>query len=182
MPSRWETIERTEEASCRVFSVVRKRCRHPTHGREDDFYVMESSDWVNVVAVTPDGRMVLVEQYRFEAENLSLEVPGGLIDLGEDPIVAAQSELSEEPGYVGLGCVRPNPAIQSNRCHIVLIEDAERLVDTNWDENEELAIKLPAVVEVFAMAHSGKITHALALNALLLYHPVWFSSRHGGLT
>ena len=138
-PSRWEILERTEEAACRVFSVVRKLCRHPVRGREDDFYVLESSDWVNVVAVTPDGRMVLVEQYRFGSEELSLEVPGGLMDLGENPIETAERELREETGFVGrryrlLGSVRPNPAIQSNQCHIVLIEEAERLYKNALDE------------------------------------------------
>jgi ADP-ribose pyrophosphatase len=186
-PARWEILDRTEEAACRVFSVVRKLCRHPIRGREDDFYVLESSDWVNSVAVTPDGRMVLVEQYRFGSEDLSLEVPGGLMDLGENPIDAAERELKEETGFVGrrsrlLGSVRPNPAIQSNRCHIVLIEGAERLVDIDWDENEELAVQLTSVAEVYAMAHSGKITHALALNALFLYHPIWLTSSLGDLT
>jgi len=186
-PARWEILNRTEEASCRVFSVVRKLCRHPIREREGDFYVLESSDWVNSVAVTLDGRMVLVEQYRFGSEDLSLEVPGGLMDLGEDPVEAAERELKEETGFVGrrsrlLGSVRPNPAIQSNRCHIVLIEEAERLVDVDWDENEELAVQLTSVAEVFAMAHSGRITHALALNALFLYHPIWFAGSHGDLT
>ena len=186
-PARWEILDRTEEAACRVFSVVRKLCRHPIRGREDDFYVLESSDWVNSVAVTPDGRMVLVEQYRFGSEDLSLEVPGGLMDLGENPIDAAERELKEETGFVGrrsrlLGSVRPNPAIQSNRCHIVLIEGAERLVDIDWDENEELAVQLTSVAEVYAMAHSGKITHALALNALFFYHPIWLTSSRGDLT
>jgi len=184
-PARWEILDRTEEASCRVFSVVRKRCRHPVREREGDFYVLESSDWVNTIAVSPDGKMILVEQYRFGSEDLSLEVPGGLMNPGEDPVEAAQRELSEETGFVGrrtrlLGTVRPNPAIQSNRCHLVLIEEAERLADLDWDEDEELALRLPSVAEVFAMAHCGQITHALTLNALFFYHPIWLSG--GDLT
>lgn len=176
-PAAWETLSRTEEADCRIFSVIRKRCRHPVRQREADFYVLESTDWVNTVAVTPDGRMILVEQFRYGTEALSLEVPGGVMDLGEDPIEAAERELSEETGFVGkrsriLGSVRPNPAIQSNQCHIVLIEEAERLVPVDWDENEELALTLPSVEEVYQMAFTGRITHALTLNALLLYLPV----------
>ena len=129
-PVAWETLARTQEADCRIFSVIRKRCRHPVRHREADFYVLESADWVNTVAVTPDGRMILVEQFRYGTEALSLEVPGGVMDLGEDPIEAAERELGEETGFVGrrsrlLGSVRPNPAIQSNQCHIVLIEEAE---------------------------------------------------------
>ena len=175
-PAAWETLSRTEEASCRIFSVIRKRCRHPKRGREADFYVLDTSNWVNTVAVTPDGRMVLVEQFRYGTESFSLEVTGGVMDLGEDPLTAAQRELSEETGFVGrrsrlLGSVHPNPAIQSNTCHIVLIEDAERLVETDWDENEELKVHLPTVDEVYAMAWAGRITHALTLNALLLYEP-----------
>ena len=175
-PAAWETVSRTEEASCRIFSVIRKRCRHPGRDHEADFYVLDSSDWVNTVAVTTEGRMILVEQYRYGTEALSLEVPGGVMDLGEDPLGAAGRELSEETGFVGrrcrlLGSVHPNPAIQSNTCHIVLIEEAERLVETDWDENEELTVHLAAVDDVYAMARSGRITHALTLNALLLYEP-----------
>lgn len=175
-PAAWETVSRTEEADCRIFSVIRKRCRHPVRKKEADFYVLESTDWVNTVAVTTDGRMVLVEQFRYGTEALSLEIPGGVMDLGEDPIEAAERELGEETGFVGkrtrlLGAVRPNPAIQSNQCHIVLIEGAEQLVSTDWDENEEIALSLPTVDEVYRMAYSGRITHALTLNALLLYQP-----------
>jgi ADP-ribose pyrophosphatase len=175
-PAAWETLSRTQEANCRIFSVIRKRCRHPVRQREADFYVLESTDWVNIVAVTRDRRMILVEQFRYGTEALSLEVPGGVMDLGEDPIEAAERELSEETGFVGkrsrlLGSVRPNPAIQSNQCHIVLIEEAEQLVPTDWDENEELALTLPTVEEVYQMAFTGRITHALTLNALLLYLP-----------
>jgi len=181
-PAVWETLSRTEEAACRVFSVIRKRCRHPVRNREADFYVLESTDWVNTVAVTPDGRMILVEQFRYGTEALSLEVTGGVMDLGEDPIAAAERELSEETGFVGkrarlLGSVRPNPAIQSNQCHIVLIEGAERLVPTDWDENEELALYLPTVQEAYEMVYSGRITHALTLNAFLLYLPIWKADR-----
>jgi 8-oxo-dGTP pyrophosphatase MutT (NUDIX family) len=176
-PVAWETVARTQEADCRIFSVIRKRCRHPVRQREADFYVLESTDWVNTVAVTPEGRMILVEQFRYGTEALSLEVPGGVMDLGEDPIEAAERELGEETGFVGkrarlLGSVRPNPAIQSNQCHIVLIEEAEQLVATDWDENEELRLVMPTVDEVYGMAHAGRITHALTLNALLLYLPI----------
>ena len=107
-PARWEIIDRREEASFRVFPVGRKRCRHPIRGREDDFFVLESSDWVNVAVVTPDGQMVLVEQYRFGSETLSLEVPGGLMDRGENPIFGPTQK--RERAWALSITTQPNPA------------------------------------------------------------------------
>ena len=101
--------------------------RHPVRGTEKEFIVAHAPDWVNVVAVTPEGKIVLVRQFRFGSNALSLEVPGGVMEEGEDPIAAGVRELSEETGYGGgkarlLGSVHPNPAIQDNRCHFVLVE------------------------------------------------------------
>ena len=87
---------------------------------EGDFYVLDTNDWVNVIALTPDHEIVLVRQFRYGSKEQSLEPPGGVVERGEDPLVAGLRELQEETGYVGelpelLGVVRPNAAILSNR-------------------------------------------------------------------
>jgi ADP-ribose pyrophosphatase len=87
-------------------------------------------------------------------------------------------ELQEETGYVGtrarlLGSVHPNPAMQSNRCHLVLVEDARREAKLDWDPDEEFEILALPVDEVYQLAYRGDITHAMVLDALLLFAPVW---------
>jgi 8-oxo-dGTP pyrophosphatase MutT (NUDIX family) len=174
----WETLSVTEEADCRVFRVNRKTCRHPVRGSTAAFFVLDAPDWVNVVAVTTSGEIVLVRQYRYGIEGVSLEVPGGLMDQGEDPITAARRELLEETGYSGgvartLGRVHPNPAIQNNHCHLVCIEGVEPGGLLGWDEHEEIEVEILPAAEVFKRVRSGEITHALAVNALLLFELEW---------
>jgi 8-oxo-dGTP pyrophosphatase MutT (NUDIX family) len=176
--SRWEPVSRERVADCRVFQVDRAWFRHPGRAVTHDFFVIESPDWVNIVAVTTGGELVLVSQFRFGAREFCWEIPGGLLDLGEDPIAAGRRELREETGFAGgearlLGSVWPNPAIQNNRCHFVLIEGVRHTPERAWDEHEEIeSIHLP-VDEVFARARAGEIVHPLTLTALFLFEPHW---------
>ena len=182
-PARWEKLGEETRLKTRVFDVLGARYRHPVRGTERDFVVMQSPDWVNVVALTPDERIVLVQQFRYGIDGFSLEIPGGVMDhAGEDPVAAGLRELREETGFAGtsaklIGTVRPNPAIQSNRCHFVLVEGAVRAHDLAWDADEEIAVTVEPVERVLALAHSGGIFHALVLNALMLFEPHWRASR-----
>ena len=183
-PVRWEKISQHLHASCQVFDVLSARYRHPVRGRERNFVVMNVPDWVNVIALTPDHQLVLVRQFRFGIDGFSLEIPGGVMERGEEPLVAAQRELSEETGYTGcrarvLGSVHPNPAIMNNRCHLVLVEDARRTDVLAWDHDEEIEVITAPVDEVYAWARSGRISHALVLDALLLFAPEWERLRRG---
>ena len=176
--SRWEAVSRETIADCRVFQVDRVWFRHPRRGTTSDFFVIGSPDWVHVVARTVDDQLVLVRQFRYGSEEFSLEVPGGLIDAGEDPVAAAQRELIEETGYGGgtarlLAQVRPNPAIQRNTCHLVLIDGVRPIAPMAWDEHEEIETQVVPVNEAFMLARNGGIMHSLSLTALFLFEPVW---------
>ncbi len=178
-PARWENLGRETRLKTRVFDVLGARYRHPVRGTERDFVVMQSPDWVNVVALTPDDRIVLVRQFRYGIDGFSLEIPGGVMDhADEDPVTAGLRELREETGFGGaparlLGTVRPNPAIQSNRCHFVFVEAAVRAHELAWDTDEEIEVTTEPVEQVLALAHSGGIFHSLVLNALMLFEPHW---------
>jgi len=177
-PARWETRGSRLVASTPVFEVRAVRLRHPVRGTEREFFTLDSPDWCNVVALTPGGQLVLVNQFRYGSDDFSLEVPGGVIEPGEDPVAAALRELREETGYTGerarlLGRVRPNPAIQSNYCHLVLVEAARHTDGQEWDPDEEIQVSTAPVADVLAWARSGRITHALTLNALFMFEPVW---------
>ena len=184
-PQRWEKLGHTVQAHTRIFDVQSVRYRHPGRKTERDFFVIAAPDWVNVVALTPDHQLVLVRQFRFGTDEFSLEIPGGVIEAGEDPVAAGRRELREESGYSGprarlLGRVHPNPAMQNNRCHLVLVEAAQRREDLEWDEDEEFEIVTLPVDEVYALAYAGGITHALVMDALLLFAPVWAELRKKG--
>ena len=154
------------------------RFEHPVRNVQRDFVVIDPPDWVNVIAITPDERMVLVRQFRYGINAFSLEIPGGVIERGEAPEVGGVRELQEETGYIGsapqlLGSVHPNPAIQSNRCHFLLVEHATQTSAVAWDHDEEIDVCLLPVEEVLAIARAGQITHSLVLNALFLFESRW---------
>jgi ADP-ribose pyrophosphatase len=177
-PEPWKKIGESPLATTRIFDLHYARYRHPQRGIERDFAVITAPDWVNVVALTPDGRLVLVNQFRFGTAVMSLEIPGGMIDQGEDPVAAGVRELREETGYVGagarlLGSVHPNPAIFGNRCHLVLVEDAVQTAPMEWDHDEDIVVSTAPVGDVLAWARGGRITHALVLNALFMFEPIW---------
>jgi ADP-ribose pyrophosphatase len=177
-PKRWKKLGSREVARTRIFSVESVDFHHPARAKPQDFFVINAPDWVNVLALTPAGHLVLVRQFRYGIDDFSVEIPGGVIDLGEDPVAAGVRELREETGYVGtsarlLGSVRPNPAMQNNRCHLVLVEGARPEAKLDWDPDEEFEIMTRPVDEVYALAYAGGITHAMVLDALLLFTPVW---------
>lgn len=140
---------------------------------------MDAPDWVLVVAVTTAGELVMVRQFRFGSSELSLEVPGGVADHGEhDPIATARRELLEETGYTGgeawlAGTVFPNPALQRNRCHFVIIDGVHATNTRKFDEHEDIAMETLPVARVLEMARTGHITHALALTALFFFEGEW---------
>jgi 8-oxo-dGTP pyrophosphatase MutT (NUDIX family) len=184
-PQRWKKLGAREVARTRIFTVESVDFHHPHREKPQDFFVINAPDWVNVIALTPDGRLVLVRQFRYGTNDFSVEIPGGVIDAGEDPLAAGVRELQEETGYVGtgarlLGSVHPNPAMQNNRTHLVLVENARRAADLDWDPDEEFEIMTMPVAEVYQLAYRGGITHAMVLDALLLFTPVWEKLRSKG--
>lgn len=182
-PSVWQRLNSRELLHTRVFDVRASEFRHPDRAEGKEFLVIDAPDWAVVAPVTPNGELVLVKQFRFGVQQLSLELPGGVIERGEDPAEAAVRELAEETGYRGsdavvLGTVHPNPAIQSNRAHLIVVPDVKLTTAPDWDADEELSVTLVPVADVLALARKGEITHALMLNMLFLLEPWW--SVHSG--
>lgn len=145
--------------------------RNPRNDVERKALVIETGDWVNVVAVRPDGRIVLVYQYRFGLGAVSAEIPGGLVDPGEDHRDAAARELLEETGYTTdewhyLGAVAPNPAFLTNRCHQWLARDVQQTAAPGNEAGEDIVVAALTLAELGAEIHSGRFCHSLALLAL----------------
>lgn len=137
-----------------------------------DFFVVDLADAVNVIALTADGKIILVRQFRAGSRRDSLETPGGLLDPGEDAMAAGARELLEETGYAGeapelLGTVWSNPSLLTSRTVIILIRNARRVAEPHLDPGEELAIELVPEAAIVDMIRDGRIDHALVVCGLL---------------
>ena len=178
----WERVgsrhRRAEGKDLILFRTRFDRMRHPASGEVLERLVLESVDWVNMVAIDPGGDLVMVRQFRFGAGYATLETPGGMVDPGEDSLAAAQRELAEETGYGGgewryLGAVEPNPAIHDHLCHHWLARDVEQLAAPSPGRGEMLAVERMSEAEVVQAVRSGHIRHALALSALSRVLELW---------
>ena len=155
----------------RVFAVRALRRKSPRDGEHHDFWVIDPPNWVNIVALTDDGQIVLIEQWRHGSRSVVLEIPGGMLDPGEDALTAAKRELLEETGYAAedwawIGEVLPNPAIQSNRCATYLARNARKVAETRFDTTEECVLRLEPANTAADLIRTGAIDHALVLAAL----------------
>jgi len=142
-------------------------------GEERDALVLAAPDWVNVVPLLPDGRVVMVRQWRFGIAAPTLEVPGGIVDPGETAAAAAARELHEETGYRAatvrpLGAVTPNPAILANRCATFLATGLELEGAPQSGIDEELTVELVPLEDVPRRVRAGEIHHALVIAAFYL--------------
>ncbi|QEH32829.1 ADP-ribose pyrophosphatase [Aquisphaera giovannonii] len=175
------TGDRTIEENW-LFRLRKERFRSRQSGKEHDFYVIHLADAVHVVAITPEDEVLVVRQFRAGSGRDSLEIPGGLVDPGEDPREAGARELAEETGYTGdppelLSTVWSNPSLVTSRIHTVVIRNARRTVDPDPDENEELVVDRVPAAELPAMIVGGKIDHALVVAGLLW----WLGTRTPGI-
>lgn len=171
IPPKWEILEEELQADCRIFKVYRRLCKHPVDDRLGNFYTIKSSDFVLVLAITEDKELILIRQYRFGADEVHLEIPGGLVNKDEDHKAAAARELLEETGYSGsaplvIGSCRPNPAIFNNRAYFVLIQDCKKTAPVNWDHHEEIHMASVPLDDVEELVASGALQHAISITGL----------------
>jgi 8-oxo-dGTP pyrophosphatase MutT (NUDIX family) len=177
----WQKLGSKPLGDYRIFTVRSDEKVSPRTGEKHDFFIIDCVDWVNVLAVTPDEHLVMVEQYRHGSNTVELEIPGGIMDASESsPVETGVRELREETGYEGekarlLGNVFANPAIMSNTCHTVIVENCALKHAVEFDSGEDLITRLVPVADVPRLVASGKIRHPLVVVALY-YFDLWRSN------
>ncbi|MBJ18940.1 MAG: NUDIX hydrolase [bacterium] len=170
-PLPWRVLEEEHLQHCKVFDVHRATMESPRTGESHPFYRIESPAWVNVVALTAQDELVMIRQFRHGSRVVTLEVPGGLVDPGETPAIAAGRELFEETGYragrlESLGSINPNPALFANRCHMQVALDCEVGGEIQNSATEETTVELLPLADLSEVLRSGGIDHALVVAAL----------------
>jgi len=171
----WPQTNSKSLGDYRIFKVRSDEKVSPRTGQKHDFFVIECVDWVNVIAVTPDQHLVMVEQYRHGSNTVELEIPGGIMDASDaSPVATGVRELREETGFEGerarpLGNVFANPAIMNNTCHTVIIENCARKHSVEWDSGEDMVTRLVPIADLPGLVATGKIRHPLVVVALYYF-------------
>ena len=147
------------------------RCQMANGHIIDDYYVLEYNNWVNAVAITEDNKVLMVHQYRHAAGIVSLEIPGGVIDEGEDAAQAIRRELLEETGYqfddFELLCtVYANPSTANNYTTCYLARGGKKVQEQKLDAQEEIVVETFTIAEVKQLLADNKIDQSLHCTGL----------------
>lgn len=162
----WKTLHSRPVVDDRWLRVTADRCELPNGVVLDPFYVLHEREWVHVFALNPEGLLLVVRQYRYPANTTCLELPGGVVDLGEEPLTAAKRELSEETGYTSaewacVGSMFANPARQTNRIHIFVARNVMASGRQQLDASEDIQHFFLSIAAVEQAIERGEFSQAL---------------------
>jgi ADP-ribose diphosphatase len=153
--------------------VFREKVRLPSGRVLDDFYRVITPAFSVVVAVTPEGQLVMVRGYKHGPRKICLNAPAGLIEAGESPLEAAQRELLEETGYTGshwamLGSFIVDSNRQCGTAHIFLAKNAVQVTQAQDDDAEELEVELMSPRHFLEAVRANDISTLGTVSAIAL--------------
>ncbi|MDR9364418.1 MAG: NUDIX hydrolase [Balneolaceae bacterium] len=174
---KWDIIKDKKLLETPIFSLYQRELIPDKETTPASFYVLDAPDWINILALTENREIVLVEQYRAGIDESSLEIPGGMVDEGESPMVSAKRELQEETGYQSkkwtkLGQTSANAAIMNNYTHIYLAEKCVKVDEQNLEGNEDIAVHILELDHFLELVKESTIHHSIVVAAVahLLLH------------
>jgi ADP-ribose pyrophosphatase len=167
----WELVRSEPGPDLVLFKTRFDWVMNPRNSSQLKAVVLEASDWVNIVALTPEEKILVVSQFRFGIGKTTVEIPAGLVEPGETPLEAAKRELKEETGYTTdewnfLGWVEANPAFLTNRCYMWLAKNVIKNQSPALDESEDVSGKEIFIDEMFHEIREGRMRNSLTLLAL----------------
>ena len=168
----WNRIRSEYGRNLKLFRVRWDEMENLRNGSREQMIVLEMGDSVNVIAETIKGEIVFVEQFRFGQGEVSLELPGGLIDEGENPLEAGQRELAEETGYTGgdwdyLGSTPSNSVFIQGRIHHWMARGVANTEKQQLDHGEAIDIKLLSKADLKEGLKLHTIEHPHTISALM---------------
>ncbi len=178
----WELISTNIDRSYRIFNIRTDVARSPRTGKIHSFFVLESQDWVNVIPLLSNDKVVLIKQFRHGVRRFTLEIPGGIVEPGDTPEISAKKELLEETGYkakeiIPLGWVYPNPAILNNRCYTYVAKGLNGEGKQLLDDKEDIEVVIRPLEEIPSLIRKGVINHSLVLVAFYRFYMEYLSDR-----
>ncbi len=170
---KWKTLSSTYISQHIYFTARRDRCQREDGVIIDPYYVVELPSSATALAITEDGKIILVKQYRHPIDEVILETPGGFIDTGEDLVTGMKRELLEETGYQfshieHTGRVAANPGLLNNYTELFLATGGQQTNVQALDHNEEIDIVLVSMEELIAMLLAGEIKQSLHVNCIYM--------------
>lgn len=176
-PLEWTDLSSGRKYDARIFTVSEIR-RRSADGKEAGFTVLDSPDWVNIVAPVESGdgkvSFLMVRQFRHGSSRLTVEFPAGMVEPGEDPAAAAAREFEEETGYSAacfrlLGVCNPNPAFMKNKVYTFLAERAVPGREQRLDEHERIEVLTVPEEELWRNLGTGEFDNGIMLVAGFQY-------------
>ena len=174
---KWNLLESEYLIRRPWLTARRDRVKLPNGQINDEFYVLEYPDWVNVIAVTEEGEFIMIEQYRHGLGEVQMEICAGVVEKGEHHLDAAKRELMEESGFGGgkwrlLTVLSGNPSTTNNLTYCYVAEGVKKISDQHLDRTEDVAVRILSRNDVENLLRKDVMKQSLMVAPLLRYLPV----------